>query len=294
MPKKCTPPDDSANVVDPSRRHALRLSGIAGLALAGSALLPAEANAKTDTACAQPVVGGTGAAAHAVAATTPIRPPAVPLAVRQPYLSTWLPATLLPGNAPQFWQGSTTGMVGLARIDGVAWLFMGDGKIVQAIPDGNHGKQATVEDFPRAMRQTALRVTATRSCFTLQGGGVELAVDFLSPVEPGDSHRQSIPMSYVRVSARSTDGASHAVQVYMEITGDWAGDDATQELVIARGDTPAARTWTLALAKPQPLAEQHEFAAWGRVLWSTPARDGVSLQAGDRLKLRARFAGHGS
>jgi hypothetical protein len=60
------------------------------------------------------------------------------------------------------------------------------------------------------MRPTALRVTATRSCFVLQGGGMELAVEFLSPVEPGDSRRQSIPMSYVSVSARSVDddGAS--------------------------------------------------------------------------------------
>jgi hypothetical protein len=293
MSKKSMPPVDASADVDPVRRNALRLSGIAGLAFAGSALLPAEAKAAMGATSAAPVAGEDDMAAQ-LAVATPIRPPAVPLAVRQPYLSTWLPATLLPGNSPQFWQGSTTGMVGLARIDGEAWLFMGDGKILLAVPDGNHGKQATVEDFPRAMRQTALRITATRSCFTLQGGGVELAVEFLSPVEPGDSRRQSIPMSYVRVSARSMDGASHAVQIYMEITGDWAGSDAAQEVVAARADSAAARTWTLTLARPQPLAEQHEFAAWGRVLWSTPARTGVSLQAGDRLKLRARFAGHGS
>ena len=294
MPNKRTPPIDAPAVVDSSRRNVLRLSGMAGLALAGSALLPVEAKASTGAESAEPAASGGGVAAQAAASTTPIRPPAVPLAVRQPYLSTWLPATLLPGNSAQFWQGSSTGMVGLARIDGEAWLFMGDGRLVQPIPDGNHGKQGTVEDFPRAMRQTALRVTATRSCFTLQGGGVELSVEFLSPVEPGDSRRQSIPMSYVRVSARSIDGASHAVQVYTEITGDWASGDAAQEVVVARGDSPAARTWTLALARPQPLAEQHEFAAWGQVLWSTPARDGVSMQAGDRLKLRARFVGHGS
>jgi len=294
MSKKSVPLAPSESV-DPARRSVLRLSGIAGLAFAGSALLPAETKAGTAAASAAAVaVAGEAGMVAQFAAVTPVRPPAVPLAVRQPYLSTWLPATLLPGNSPQFWQGSTTGMVGLARIDGVAWLFMGDGKIVQPIPDGDHGRQGTVEDFPRAMRQTALQVTATRSCFTLQGGGIELLVEFLSPVEPGDSRRQSIPMSYVRVSARSMDDGSHAVQIYMEITGDWAGSDATQEVEVARGDSAAARTWTLALASPQPLAEQHEFAAWGRVLWSTPARDGVSLQAGDRLKLRARFVGHGS
>ena len=294
MPKKSTPPVAPSTVADPGRRGVLKLSGIAGLALAGSALLPAEARVPSGAARAGSAASGVAATVPCSALATPIRPPAVPLAVRQPYLSTWLPATLLPGNTPQFWQGSSTGMVGLARIDGVAWLFMGDGKIVQAIPDGNHGPQRTVEDYPRAMQQTALRVTATRSCFTLQGGGVELAVDFLSPVEPGDARRQSIPMSYVRVSARSVDGAAHAVQIYMEITGDWASGDPAQEVLVARDDSPAAHTWTLALARPQPLAEQHEFAAWGLVVWSTPVRDGASMQAGDRLALRQRFAGQGS
>lgn len=32
-----------------------------------------------------------------------IRGPAFPLAVRQPYVSTWLPANNLPGNWPAFW-----------------------------------------------------------------------------------------------------------------------------------------------------------------------------------------------
>lgn len=296
MPNKRPPSAAAADgaIADPSRRNVLRLSGITGLALAGAALLPAEARASADAEPAERARAAWGGVAQSAATTTPIRPPAVPLAVRQPYLSTWLPATLLPGNSPQFWQGSSTGMVGLARIDGVSWLFMGDGKLVQAVPDGNHGRQAAIEDFPRAMRQTALRVTATRSCFVLQGGGMELAVEFLSPVEPGDSRRQSIPMSYVSVSARSVDGASHALQLYMEITGDWASGDDTQEVVVARDDSPTAHTWTLALARPRPLAEQHEFAAWGHVLWSTPARAGVSMQAGDRLKLRAEFAARGA
>ncbi|MEO8777449.1 MAG: DUF4965 domain-containing protein [Rhodanobacter sp.] len=304
MSKKHTHSTAPSTVADPGRRDVLRLSSIAGLAFAGSALLPASARVPAGPLSTRSTADEAGAVAPSPDTTTPIRPPAVPLAVRQPYLSSWLPATLLPGTSPQFWQGSPaqldgmaaspTGMVGLARIDGVAYLFMGDGKIVQNIPDGNHGPQHTVEDFPRAMQQTALRVTATQSCFTLQGGGVELSVDFLSPVEPGDARRQSIPMSYVHVSARSADGAGHAVQVYMEITGDWASGDHSQEVLVARGDSTAARTWTLALAKPQPLTEQHEFAAWGQVLWSTLGHDGVSLQAGHRLKVRQRFVEHGS
>lgn len=294
MSNKRTRSPETTTVADPGRRDVLKLSGLAGLALAGAAWRPVEARVPAGAECAGPAKAGTDGVAPLASTVTPIRPPAVPLAVRQPYLSTWLPATLLPGTSPQFWQGSSTGMVGLARIDGVAWLFMGDGRIVQSVPDGDHGTPHTVADFPRAMQQTALRVTATQSCFTLQGGGVELSVDFLSPVEPGDVRRQSMPMSHVRVSARSADGAVHAVQIYMEITGDWASGDHAQPVVVERADSSAARTWTLALAQPQPLTEQQQFAAWGRVVWSTPARRGVSLQAGDRYAVRSRFVGHGA
>lgn len=299
--KRSRSPVPSA-VSDPGRRDVLKLTGMIGLALAGSALLPAEVRAQASRpAAAQGAARGT--ITPLSAEVTPIRPPAVPLAVRQPYLSTWLPATELAGTSPQFWQGSPaglagmadspTGMVGLARIDGVAYLFMGDGKIVQSVPDGHHGTQHTVEDFPAAMQQTALRVTATRSSFVLQGGGVELTVDFLSPVEPGDRRRQSIPLSYVRVSVRSADGGPHSVQIYMEITADWASGDHAQKVAIAREDSKMARAWTLALAEPKPLSEQHQFAAWGHVVWSTPEREGLSMQAGDHLEVRRRFVDHG-
>ncbi|HEX8776974.1 MAG TPA: hypothetical protein VF738_02550, partial [Rhodanobacter sp.] len=70
------PPVDASAAVDPARRNVLRLSGIAGLAFAGSALLPAEAGAAT--AAAQ-VEGEAGMAAQPTMAT-PICPPAVPLA----------------------------------------------------------------------------------------------------------------------------------------------------------------------------------------------------------------------
>lgn len=57
---------------------------------------------------------------------TPARPPAIPLAVRSPYLSTWLMAGsdggdggYLAGEWPTFWTGQVTAWTGLIRVDGV-------------------------------------------------------------------------------------------------------------------------------------------------------------------------------
>ncbi|NII09882.1 glutaminase family protein [Oleiagrimonas sp. C23AA] len=296
MTNKRTPSSSEPTLDNPSRRGVLKLSGSAGLALAGAALLPAEAKTTGGLtgAKANRAAGGSGAITPLLATVKPIRPPAVPLAVRQPYLSTWLPATILPGTSPQFWHGSPTGMAGMVRVDGETYLFMGDGKITRNVPDGNHGKAHSIEDFPRALEQTVLEVTATRSRFTLQGGGIELVVEFLSPVEPGDTRRQSMPLSYVHVSVRSLDGKAHHVQLYMDMAGNWASAEHDQAVKASASQAKGMQAWSLTLANPKPLSEQKEFAAWGHTVWATAAGAHVSHQAGKDVDVRGHFAAHGT
>ncbi len=280
--------------IDPatlSRRDLLRWSGAAGF----SALLPAASAVALSTEPGGPLnATAHGEPAPATLAATPIRPPAVPLAVRQPYLSAWLPATLLPGAWPQFWQGSTMQMAGIVRVDGTAYLFMGDPKLALPAPNGNHGTAHTVHDFPRALDQTALKVSPTCSRFELQAAGVALVVEFLSPIEPGDLKRQSIPLSYVHVSVRSMDGARHKVELYMDIGGDWVSGDRSQKITARLMHAKGVRTWTLQLEQPQPLTEQKEFAAWGSILWATRQHHGLSVQSGYGPAVRGQFARHGS
>ena len=107
-------------------------------------------------------------------------------------------------------------MTGIASIDGTPYVFMG----APALPDS--------PPFP-TMRQARSDLSATQSVFTLQQGGIELSVAFLSPVEPGDLRRQSVPLSYVGVTARSLDGQAHHVALYFDISGEWAhGNTGTQ------------------------------------------------------------------
>ncbi|HCI78460.1 MAG TPA: hypothetical protein DHW02_02075, partial [Ktedonobacter sp.] len=88
------------------------------------------------------------ALSQASSAFTPIRPPATPLVVRSPYISTWLMADALPGNWPRFWNGNIKALTGIAHIDGSSYIFMG--------APGNIG--AT-----QMMTQTNLTVTSTKS-----------------------------------------------------------------------------------------------------------------------------------
>ncbi|MBV9854320.1 MAG: DUF5127 domain-containing protein [Streptosporangiaceae bacterium] len=282
----------------PRRRDFLRYSGAAvaggSLAAAGGGMLaPGTALAATAPRNAL-LPGADGAGRPAGGTTDPIRPPAVPLAVRGPYLSTWLPATELPGTWQQFWTGHITAMAGIIRADGISYMFMGAPAIVLDVPNGNSGTQSTVLGFERALEQTLLEVTATRSRFRLQGGGVGLVAEFLSPVVPGDLRRQSIPMSYVLLTVHSLDGRPHAVQLYADISGEWTSGDVGQMITWAPYSDSSINAWTVQLSSQQPLTEQGQLAAWGTVVWATPGAPGLTVQSGQDLVVRGQFVSSGT
>ena len=226
---------------------------------------------------------GAAVAASALLTTTPgvasaspvtskFRPPATPLAVRSPYLSTWLAGDYLAGEWAGFWTGRTTAMTGIAVIDGVSYVFIG---------------APTLPDFsPRGMIQTDLTVTPTKSRFTLQGGGIELTVTFLSPVEPGDLRRQSVPLSYISLQAHSIDGKAHRVALYLDISAEWAHGDSNASVGWGSTEASGVRLLSFTPSNPGVLAENGDMASWGTVTWSTLERPGLTWQIGQDVVVR--------
>lgn len=87
---------------------------------------------------------------------------------------------------------------------------------------------------PAVATQTNFEYTSTRSVFTFSvDGKVGMNVTFLSPVEPTDLKRQSIPASYMNVEVFSIDGAEHKVQLYSDVSAEWASGDRS---AVARWD----------------------------------------------------------
>ena len=62
----------------------------------------------------------------------------------------------------------------------------------------------------------------------MAAGPVDVTVNFLSPVEPDDLVRQSMPFSYMTVSAAANDGGSHSVSLYTDISAEWVSGDDSQ------------------------------------------------------------------
>ena len=118
----------------------------------------------------------------------PAQPPSYPLAVRNPYLSAWMPSDqvqLLPYAEPQFWAGQGLTWSVMARVDGQAYSLM-------------NVKDPVANSILPAIVHTA-EYTATHSVFTLSAGGVVFTLDFFSPVSPSDYLRQSLPFSTFRI-----------------------------------------------------------------------------------------------
>ena len=220
-----------------------------------------------------------GGTSRVLVGGAPVRPPSVPLAVRSPYLSTWLPATELTAAAPQFWSGDERGFTGLVRIDGKLYAWAGRPEVSGALVP--------------ALTQTSLRVTATRSVFTLAGDGMELAAEWLSPIEPGDLKRQSAPLSLLNVSVSATDGASHDVQVYADLTGEWASSRQSGRITWQFSQTRDNGYWSFGLSNQAELTEYAEMAQWGRVIWGSPAAAGLTYQSGRAADVRGRFVTRG-
>ncbi|WP_335976666.1 glutaminase family protein [Streptomyces sp. CA2R106] len=272
-----------------SRRGLIRWTGAAGVVGIGAAsagMLPgavsaAQAAPAPAAAAAAAATADSGAHGSAVSTVTtvfdPIRPPSVPLAVRSPYLSAWLPASSPVGTWPTFWTGRTMAMVGIAQIDGVPFLFLGAPNISGQVL--------------RGMAQRSLTTTATRSVFLFEAAGVELTVTFLSPVEPGDLRRQSVPLTYVTADVRSADGAAHDVKLYFDISGEWAHNDSGTKIGWSAEQVAGAGGGSLTSLSFSPdgtksLAENGDMATWGTVVWSATNRAGLTWQIGADTAVR--------
>ena len=121
-----------------------------------------------------------------------LRPPSVPLITIDPFFSVWSPADRLTARDTTHWTGHANLMVGVATIDGVKYRFMGRG------PEP-------------AMEQAALKIEACSTEYVFTAGGVQLVVNFTSPLLLDDLELMTRPVVYLGLFAESLDGRDHDV-----------------------------------------------------------------------------------
>ncbi|KAH9005340.1 hypothetical protein EDB86DRAFT_2796191 [Lactarius hatsudake] len=138
-------------------------------------------------------------------------PFAVPLAVRSPYLNCW--GTL--GFGDGFAIDPAFGLVVFVRVDNKTFMFLG-------------GWYDTV--YPQVNLTSAV-ISPTQTILVAEAGPMQINLTFLNPIEPEDWIKQSIPLSYMSLTAKSLDDAPHAVQVYSDLSATWVSGNQSQEVL---------------------------------------------------------------
>ncbi|KAJ2990661.1 hypothetical protein NUW58_g2838 [Xylaria curta] len=224
-----------------------------------------------------------GALASGASTFSPARPPAIPLAVKAPYLNTWLNAGsdggnggYLAGQWPVFWQQQITAWTGLIRVDGATYQWMG------AVPATQN------------VDQTEFSYTSTRSNFVMNvGGKVEMNITFLSPVTPTDLRRQALTFSYLDVSVHAIDGAPHNVQLYADVSGEWASGDTNAIIEWDYGTSDGVAYHKFHRRTQTEISETRELPNWGNFYWSTGNTNGLTFQSGADTDVRGTFKSKG-
>jgi hypothetical protein len=148
------------------------------------------------------------------------RPPATPLITHDPYFSVWSNTDLLTDSDTRHWTGSPQPIAGLIRIDGKPHRFMGEGP--REVP---------------AMKQTSRTVTPTHTRYEFQAAGVDLQLVFFTPTILSDLDILSRPVTYITWTAKSLDGVSHDVSLFLDVNPVISVNEPSQQVVYTRNQT---------------------------------------------------------
>lgn len=188
--------------------------------------------------------------------------PSYPLAVKSPYLSTWLPGNQtgdVASGQPEFWAGQAVNWPILARIAGKTYTLFG-------APEGIIGATAATT--------TDVSFTSTHTLFSLTAGAVNITLDFFSPVSPGPEHyaKQSLPYSYLTVSAAADDATD--IQILSGIDYTWTAQGGAAQLNYTKTDT--AEFFWFYNPDEYHYSEDSDMSTYGSILYGTTPGDDVT------------------
>jgi hypothetical protein len=207
----------------------------------------------------------------------PLRPPAVPLVVSNPYLSIWSMDDRLHDDTTRHWTRHPHPLVSMIRVDGFS-----------------HGLMGTDVQELAAENQDSVKVFPTRTVYEFSGL-VRLTLTFMTPSLPDDLEVLARPLTYITWQAQSLDGDEHQVEIYLSASALLTVNAPAQKVEWKRetfGDLTALRAGTLDQTLLQPAGDDTRID-WGHVY--VAARSSEARAAiGSSSDLRARFRAWGT
>ena len=150
---------------------------------------------------------------------TNLRCPAVPLITVDPFFSIWSCEDNLCDDVTRHWTGRRHNMLGLLRVDGKLFRFMGKANV-----DNRYRTE------PTAMKQTKKQVFPMRTVYTFENDLVRIHLTFMSPLLLDDLKLMSRPVAYISYEVEALDGREHEVKLYFGMDCEICINRPTQEV----------------------------------------------------------------
>ncbi|KAF9000881.1 hypothetical protein BDQ17DRAFT_1245068 [Cyathus striatus] len=203
----------------------------------------------------------------------------LPLIVKSPYMQYWIDASnvsLLNGTRPKFWTGRTIGWTSYIQVDGTAYKWSGN-------------------SWPTRPNLTTTMVTPTRTIFSFVAGAMAFNATYLSPLDPTDLVRQSLPFGYLYLDAWSLDGNVHAVRFYFDTTGEPLTADINDEVQWSTAQIGNILRHSMHLTTMQLMTEDADIAKDSTLYFAMENSPDISWQSGgNEADVRHIFEAGGS
>ncbi|KJX96342.1 DUF1793-domain-containing protein [Zymoseptoria brevis] len=204
--------------------------------------------------------------------------PSYPLAVKSPYLSTWLPSTGIQDVAnaqPEFWAGQELNWPVLARVDGKAYALL--------------NSPAEISRTVTAAKTLEVRYSSTHTWITLGAGEVNFTLEFFSPVYPRNLQLQSLPYSYLKIEVNTDQPRD--IEVFSAIDQSWTQQNGGSSINYTSTDSTGYFRF---FDKNQtPFQEVDDMAAWGSVVFGTANDGNVTCASGPARDVFSAFIDNG-
>ena len=228
-----------------------------------------------------------------------LTPPVLPLVVRNPYLSTWLPNAR--GNPweqwPMFWTGEHVGFSVLASLpkDRTAYPLLGRPQDSLS-SKGQDGYNVSYPTYLGSKYDASTTNLSYSIPIHKSGKTVDIILSFLSPITPTSTLRQSIPAAYLNVFITG----DVDIDVYLDLNGQWVSGDRGNDIVWdieytrlkGEKEEHGLKTWMFRRKTEQLFTETRDQSEWGTLCLTGPSD--VRHEAGTSAKIRQRFARTGT
>ncbi|ODA78533.1 hypothetical protein RJ55_05914 [Drechmeria coniospora] len=229
-------------------------------------------------------------AATAVLAST-LKPPVLPLLVRNPYLSAWMSNARDPPweHWPMFWTGQPLGLSVMVFVPHTKTVYPLLGRPVDSLPELD---ELSVK-FP-VYKGASFDASTTNLTYSVSSADSSrrsnsIVLSFLSPITPLSTLRQSMPAAYLTVYA---EGVSDIV-VYADVNGEWlsGNGDSNIEWQLREPSAGPTKSWHVSRATQLLFTEFSDRAEWGTFHFTGPRA--VQHQSGPAAAVRLQFATKG-